>query len=245
MTALLQVQNLGKSFDDQAVFESVTFEVRAGQHLALLGSSGCGKSTLLRLLAGLDTPQQGRIWMNGRMVSEPDRILVPPHERKLAMLFQDLALWPNLTALENVLLGLASVCEPKSALRERATAALDACRVAQFSTRLPGTLSIGQQQRVALARAVAVRPALLLLDEPFTGLDLALKGELIAEIAGLASTLGTTLVLVTHDPFEVKRLCTDAFVIEDGRCAESGELTTLLAAPRSRTLQAFAAATRR
>jgi iron(III) transport system ATP-binding protein len=241
MNALIQVQDLGQSSDGHVVFQSVSFTVLAGQHLALLGSSGCGKSTLLRLIAGLDAPVRGRIWLAGQLVSDNGRILIPPHQRGLAMVFQDLALWPTLSALENVLLGMAQSHWSRRQQKERATEALTRCKVGELAARKPGTLSIGQQQRVALARAIAGRPQLLLLDEPFSSLDPLLREELMTEVRRLAGEINATLVLVTHDVLEALALAQRAIVLEDARLAESGELVSVLAAPRSRLLRQCAA----
>lgn len=236
MSALIRAQNLGKSFGNQPVFQSVSFEIQPRQHLALLGSSGGGKSTLLRLLAGLDAPTQGQLWIDDCLVSESERIVVPPHERKLAMVFQDLALWPTLTALENVLLGLAQVCLSKAQKRERGLDCLRMCKVGALADRKPATLSIGQQQRVALARAIAVRPRLLLLDEPFSSLDPSVKAELLVEVQTLVDEFDMALVLVTHDPIEALAICQQGLVIEDGVTQESGDIRSMFAAPRSNFL---------
>lgn len=243
MTALLQAQNLGKSFDDHVVFQFVSFEVHAGQHFALLGPSGCGKSSLLRLIAGLDAPTEGQLLLDGRLVSEPGRTLVPPHERKLAMVFQDLALWPTLNALDNVLLGMARVAVSKTERRAQTLEALRICNIETLAHRKPAALSIGQQQRVALARAMVVRPKLLLLDEPFSSLDLPLKQELMEELRQLAEQFSITLLLVTHDPSEANALCSHALVLEDGRVCERGTWAELMVNPASKTLRACARAT--
>jgi iron(III) transport system ATP-binding protein len=239
MTPLIQARNLRKAFGAQTVFASVSFEIEAGQHLALLGPSGCGKSTLLRLLAGLDAPDEGQLWIDGQLVSEPGRSLVPPHERQLAMVFQDLALWPTLSAVENVILGMANLKLPRRDRRAQALAALETCQIAALADRKPAGLSVGQQQRVALARALAVKPRLLFLDEPFSGLDLTLKEELLAELKTQAAT-HATLVLVTHDPGEALALCPHALVLEGGHIVESGWTAKLLKRPVSKTLRAFA-----
>jgi ABC-type Fe3+/spermidine/putrescine transport system ATPase subunit len=241
MKALLQAREIAKSFGSSSVFSGVSFEIQAGQHLAVLGPSGCGKTTLLRLLAGLDPPTAGQLFIDGQLVSEPGRVVVLPHRRKLAMVFQDLALWPTLRAVENVILGLAQSPLNRSEKREQALNALSACRVGGLADRKPATLSIGQQQRVALARAVALRPRLLLLDEPFSSLDPLVKAELIGEIHALARRFGITLMLVTHDPWEAQAVCERALVIEDGGVKEHDELRALLAAPRSAFLRAFGA----
>lgn len=233
----LCVENLGKRYGGHRVFQGVTFGVSAGQHLALLGSSGCGKSTLLRLLAGLDTPDEGNISMGGRLVSEPGRTLVPPHERRLAMVFQDLALWPTLSALDNVLLGMANTNLPGPDRRSRAHEILKRCRLESCADRKPAALSVGQQQRVALARALSVRPALLLMDEPFASLDLVIKHELFETVRAVSAECA--LVLVTHDPLEALALCDSALVMEHGDIAERGALRDLLASPRSDLLRLF------
>lgn len=242
MTALIQVRNLSQAFGTYRVFESVSFEVESGQHLALLGSSGCGKSTLLRLLAGLDAPDEGQIWIDGQLASEPARVLVPPHRRNLAMVFQDLALWPTLTVLENVMLGMGGLSLTKGERRTQALEALQTCRVYGMAGRKPATLSIGQQQRVALARALATRPKSLLLDEPFSSLDLPLKQELVGELSQLADRFGISLVLVTHDPTEARTICSNALVLEGGRICEHGAWTDLMIDPVSKLLRAFARA---
>jgi iron(III) transport system ATP-binding protein len=239
MTPLLKAQDLGKRFDGAPVFASVTFALEAGQHLAVLGPSGCGKSTLLRVLAGLDAPSDGRLWIGGKLASEPGRVVLAPHERGVAMVFQDLALWPTLTALGNVTLGLAAARLGRSERRERAAQMLEWCGLGGLEHRRPAALSIGQQQRVAVARALACHPSLLLLDEPFSSLDWLLKGRLLDELKPLCARVGTTLLLVTHDPAEALALCDHALVLDEGRIVEQGPFSKLLAQPLSRFLKEF------
>ena len=216
------------------------FTLARGEHLAVLGPSGCGKTTLFRLLAGFDAPDVGEIHLEGHAVSRAHRVETPPHERGLGILFQDLALWPMLTVAENVAMGLAGAKLPKAEVAQRVAAMLGLCEIAAHAPRKPGTLSLGQQQRVALARALIARPRLLLLDEPFSALDLTLKEKLFADVGRLTAQCCSTLLLITHDPLEVRALCTHALVVENGGVAEHGRLGDLLAAPRSFTLQAFA-----
>lgn len=226
---LLSIQDLAKSHDGATVFAGVSFALAPDDRLAVLGASGSGKTTLLRLLAGLDKPTSGIIERAAGL--------------RIGMVFQDLALWPNLSALDNVALALPDV--PKSQRHETARAALTACRVGEFASRKPGTLSIGQQQRVALARAIVARPQLLLLDEPFSSLDPLLREELMSEVRRLADEMRAALVLVTHAPFEALALSRRALVLEDGRVAEADELGSLLAAPQSRLLRQFSAQIKR
>ena len=158
------------------------------------------------------------------------------------MLFQDLALWPNLTVAGNVRLGLSGLQLSRDESRKRIEDVLRRCDILELAGRRPGTLSGGQQQRVALARALAMRPRLLLLDEPLGGLDLLTKQSVLKQIAELKSELGFTVVLVTHDPAEVRYLCTCLAVLENGRVAEHGTLDEINANPQTALGKAFAGA---
>lgn len=239
MSVVIELKGVTQQYDALEVFGDLSLQVPRGQRLALLGPSGCGKSTLLRLIAGLETPTRGEVWLEGRLASSPSRIAVPPHERAIAIVFQDLALWPNLTVRENVALGLTGAKLARRERRQRTSAALESCRIADLSDRNPGALSGGQQQRVALARALAVEPRLLLLDEPFSGLDFAIKTRLSAEILNLCTMLELTLLVVSHDPLDASSLCSHVAVLEGGRISETGSLEELLHNPVSETLQAF------
>ena len=230
---------LSKSFQGRFVLQDVSFEVAAQSSLGILGASGSGKTTILRLLAGLTTPDEGEIILAGRLVSTAGRLLVPPHKRGLAMVFQDLALWPNLTVAVNVGLALANERLSRQEKRRRVTESLEICGIAELASRLPGTLSGGQQQRVALARALATSPKVLLLDEPFVALDLITKDEIFREILRVQRELGLLILLVSHEPADLLPLCESALVLEAGRVAESGRLSELLAAPRSVLLSTF------
>ncbi len=241
MDVFVGLKNVTKRYDSIDVFRDISLQVRSGERLALLGPSGCGKSTLLRLIAGLETPTSGEVWVEGRLASSPGRIAVLPHKRALAIVFQDLALWPNLTVSQNVELGLAGAKLARKERRDRAFSALRRCQIGELSERRPAELSGGQQQRVALARALAVEPKLLLLDEPFSGLDFAIKARLYAEILHLCTTLELTMLVVSHDPLEASALCSQVAVLERGQIRETGPLEELLHAPASETLQAFVA----
>lgn len=221
MNALLIGCDLSQGYGAMNVFSGVNVSITPGQRLAVLGASGSGKTTLLRLFAGLDTPRTGTIERRPSLT--------------VGMVFQDLALWPNLTALENVTLAAHSL--PRSERRAAALTALENCQVANLATRLPGTLSIGQQQRVALARSIAARPEMLLLDEPFSSLDLILKNELFATVRTIIGD--RALVLVTHDPLEALALCDTALVLESGHVVEQGSLIELTAHPLSQLLHFF------
>ena len=234
-----ELRGVSKAYDGAFALRRVSLAVPAGEHTALLGPSGSGKSTALRLLAGLEAPTEGEVRIDGELAAGAGREQVPPHRRGIAMVFQDLALWPGLSVVDNVLLGLSGTRLPRAERRERARWALALCSIEDLAGRRPETLSGGQQQRVALARALAPEPRLLLLDEPFSGLDLVVKARLIDEVHRLAQERGFTVLLVSHDPLEATPLCHGAVVLKDGEIEESGPLAALLDAPRSELLRAF------
>ena len=239
MKPLLACHNLECRLGRQLVLRNVSLELEAGQSLALVGASGSGKSTLLRIIAGLEVPDRGEVLLHGEPATQNGRILMPPHRRNVAMLFQDGALWPNLSVAENVHLGLAGERLPRSERQQRTLDALTRCRVAELSDRLPRTLSGGQQQRAALARALAAQPQLVLLDEPFGGLDLLTRKSVAQEIASLQKELGLALILVTHDPWEIKELCDGIAVLDDGQIVQCGTIAELAANPRTPLVQAI------
>jgi ABC-type Fe3+/spermidine/putrescine transport system ATPase subunit len=240
MGSRIEFRSVSKTHGRHRALAEVSFTLRAGEHTALIGPSGCGKSTALRLLAGLDAPSAGQVLLDDTVVSQPGKILRPPHLRGLAMVFQDLALWPNLTVYDNVLFGLAGAQLANRAARTRALEALSLCGIEALAERRPGQTSGGQQQRIALARALAVQPAFLLLDEPFSGLDMVIKTKLLQEIAALAAQRHITVLLVAHDPGEITMLCHSAIVLgKGGTVEEAGVLTSLLGAPRSEILKTF------
>jgi ABC-type Fe3+/spermidine/putrescine transport system ATPase subunit len=233
------LRSVSHRYDSHVVLDAVSLTLTAGEHTAILGPSGSGKSTVLRLCAGLEAPSAGHVLVDGRVVSEPQHIVCPPHQRGVAMVFQDLALWPNLSVVDNVLLGLSGTRLTKPEAQTRAYAALSLCAIASLAQRKPGVLSGGEQQRVALARALAVQPAFLLLDEPFAGLDLVTKTKLLEEITALAEAQQLTIVLVTHDPLEATTLCQSALLLENGHVEGAGTWKDLLGNPRSELLTAF------
>jgi len=234
-----EFEHVSRSFGKHRALMDVSLRLEPGRHTAILGPSGCGKTTLLRLLAGLDAPSAGRIMMNGKIISETNRIAVPPHERRIAMVFQDLALWPNLRVIDNVLLALSGVGLSRKDARRRAEEALERCGIIDLSARRPGELSGGQQQRVALARAITSQPGFLLLDEPFTALDLLTKDHILAQIEGLACDVGFTIVMVTHDPADAEVFCRSIVLLDQGCITDIGPAADVLANSESRLLHRF------
>lgn len=240
MSALVQCRDLVCRLGGRLVLDGVDLDIAEGQALAMAGCSGSGKSTLLRIVAGLEVPERGDVTINGQAATREGRLLVPPHRRGTAMLFQDLALWPNLSSYENVRLGLSGSRLTREDRRRRAQEALTLCGIADLASRLPGSLSGGQQQRVALARALAVQPRLLLLDEPFGGLDLLTKRAVIGEVCRLKSTLAFALVLVAHDPLEARQLCDSLVVLDGGRVVDNCPLAGIATQARTPLAKAFA-----
>ena len=236
----LQVRSVTKFYAEKAALKEISATFCEGTHVGIVGTSGCGKSTLLRLLAGLEAPSSGTILIGDMTASTTDKILVAPHRRGIGMVFQDLALWPNLTVLGNVLLGLSGAGLSRTDARKRALDSLSLCGAADFINRKPGELSGGEQQRAALARALAVRPKFLLLDEPFSSLDLTTKSGLLADIGFLAAQHRITLLLVTHDPIDVATLCSSLLVMDAGVIIENGAIKELMKlSSMSRFLDAF------
>jgi iron(III) transport system ATP-binding protein len=240
MPALLEVENLQKSFGKKPLFTDLSLSIDPGANLLLIGPSGSGKSTLLKLIAGLDAPTKGTIRLDGRVASQDARITIPAHKRGVAMVFQDLGLWPNLTIDENVALGLAGTRLSRREKADRANAMLELCELSAKKNERPARLSAGEQQRVALARAMAARPNLLLLDEPFTGLDLVLKNSLAKYISQLAPQFGASLLLVSHNPLDASAFSASVAVLEDGQICETGPFEQLTPNPKSRTVRAWA-----
>ncbi len=216
---------MAKRFDGPAVLSDVSLRVEPGTICALLGPSGSGKTTLLRLVAGLEHPDAGTIRL-GDDVLVDGRRSVPPERRQIGMVFQDWALFPHLTVAENVAFGLGR--DPDAA---RVLEALDLIGLADAADRLPGTLSGGQQQRVALARALAPGPDVILLDEPFSNLDVALRARIRREVHDLLRSTGVTTVFVTHDQEEAFVLGDQVAVMRDGRIRQAASPRDLYTRP--------------
>ena len=218
MTApLLRLEHVTKRFRDRTAVRGVSLAVDSGESVAIVGPSGCGKTTILRLIAGLECPDAGDIWMEGRRVARAGRSIVPPHERGIGLVFQDLALWPHLTVRGNLAFVAASGTTPKHERARRIDEVLEFCRVdRQLADRHPHELSGGEQQRVALARALTGSPRVLLLDEPFSSLDTPLRAQLRQEFARLQRQLRLTTVYVTHDSADVEALADRTITMREG-----------------------------
>ena len=240
MGATLQVRGLTKTFGDAIAVDNVNLDIEPGQFVSLLGPSGCGKTTTLRMIAGLERADSGRILIDGRDISN-----VPPQRRNIGMVFQQYALFPNLTASENVAFALRVAREPNAVVATRVRELLELVHLEEAADRYPHQLSGGMQQRVALARALAVEPPLLLLDEPLSALDAAIRDELRAELRRLQRQLNLTVVYVTHDQAEAMALSDQIVVMEKGKVSQIGTPQDLYDRPATRFTAAFVGSSNR
>ncbi len=221
MAAFLRCSKLRKAFNDQTILDGVNLDVSSGECLVLLGPSGCGKTTLLNILCGIAPADSGELVCNGETLDAPGRgIYVPMRRRGFAMVFQDFSLWPHMRVADNVAFGLRMQGVTRSERKRRVDETLSQVQMTHLRDRLPGELSGGQQQRVAIARALAVRPRLLLLDEPLSALDARLREDLKHELSRLLKTTGITAVYVTHDQQEAFTLGDRVAVMHEGRLAQ-------------------------
>jgi iron(III) transport system ATP-binding protein len=214
---VVSVRHVSKRFGSYEALVDVSLEATLGESLVVLGPSGCGKTTLLRLIAGLETPDDGEIWFGGTEAAGARRSIVPPYKRGVGFVFQDLALWPHLTVRQNLYFVLESAQVPPEQRSAKALEALALVRMEQLAKRYPHELSGGEQQRVALARALVGQPRVLLLDEPLSSLDPELRTTLRDELAALQRRLQITAIYVTHDREDVAALADRVVEMRAGR----------------------------
>jgi iron(III) transport system ATP-binding protein len=214
---LLEVRDLHLAYGDNEVVHGLAFSLPRGAIGCLLGPSGCGKTTVLRCIAGFEPPQRGEIVLGGERVSAPG-LIVPPERRRVGMVFQDFALFPHLSVAQNIAFGLRGW--PSAARNARLRELAELVRLEASVEQFPHELSGGQQQRVALARALAPRPDLLLLDEPFSNLDVELREQLSVEVRDVIKASGATAVLVTHDQQEAFSMADEIGIMNEGRIAQ-------------------------
>ncbi|MCV2869810.1 ABC transporter ATP-binding protein [Defluviimonas sp. WL0002] len=231
----LQVQNLIRVYDGRTVVNDVSLSIEAGQVTCLLGPSGCGKSTTLRMIAGVDMQDAGRIFVDGNLVCDTV-FRVPPERRSIGLMFQDFALFPHLSVAENIAFGL-----PRSdaARMARVDELLERVALSGFGPKYPHELSGGEQQRVALARALAPRPRILLMDEPFSGLDERLRDGIRDDTLALLKEEGSAVLLVTHEPHEAMRMADEIALMRSGAIVQHGAPYNLYNAPVDRAAAAF------
>src|SRR5262245_58794236 len=228
------LSEVSKTYGEVTALEKLYLDVRCGELVCLLGPSGCGKTTTLRLIAGFASPTHGRVFIEGTDVTAK-----PPHVRNIGIVFQHHALFPHLSVFGNVEFGLRNIGAKKVERRTRVNEMLATVRLTGLADRYPRELSSGQQQRVALARALVLRPAVLLLDEPFSNLDAQLRVQMREEVRSLVHQLNATTILVTHDQEEALAMADRILVMNKGQIEQIGTPSEIYDAPQSRFVAAF------
>lgn len=228
MSAGLVVENICKTYEKNIALNNVSLQIRQGEFVCLLGPSGCGKTTLLRIIAGLEKPNSGKVYMSGRDVTD-----LPPAFRNFGIMFQSYALFPNLTAYENVAYGLRNRKMRKQDITERVNRLFEMIRLPHVKDRLPSQLSGGEQQRVALARALAVEPDFLLLDEPLSALDAKVRVELRKQICAIQKSMNLTTIMVTHDQDEALTMADRIIVMDKATVMQDGKPEEIYTHPKS------------
>jgi putative spermidine/putrescine transport system ATP-binding protein len=232
--AFLEIQNLQKRFAHAVAVEHVQLEVARGEFVSLLGPSGCGKTTTLRIIAGFESPTAGRIRLDGVDITH-----TPPNQRHVGMVFQSYALFPNMTVADNIGFGLRVAKKPAAEIRQRVDEMLALIKLPALGSRYPYQLSGGQQQRVALARALAIRPQMLLLDEPLSALDAKIRVSLRGEMRAIQRELGITTIYVTHDQEEALSLSDRVAVMSAGRVEQIGTPFEIYNSPQTAFVASF------
>jgi len=212
------LNHVTKKFGKSIAVDNLDLVIGDGDFVTLLGPSGCGKTTTLRMIAGLETPTEGEIYIDDRLVFSSEKgVDIAPDKRDVGFLFQNYALWPHMTVYQNIAFGLENLKWPKEKIREKISALLATLKIEPYEKRYPSELSGGQQQRVAIARTLATGPKVLLLDEPLSNLDAKLRTEMRAELKRLHMETDSTFVYVTHDQLEAMTLSTKTCLMKDGR----------------------------
>ncbi|MEL6620256.1 MAG: ABC transporter ATP-binding protein [Pseudomonadota bacterium] len=231
----LDIRNIVRRYEGRTVVDGVSLQIEAGQVTCLLGPSGCGKSTTLRIIAGVDMQDSGEIRVDGQMICDTVT-RVPPERREIGLMFQDFALFPHLSVADNVAYGLRGSRADK---RARVEEMLARVHMARFIDMYPHQLSGGEQQRVALARALAPRPRIMLMDEPFSGLDNRLRDGIRDETLAILKEEDTAVLLVTHEPEEAMRMADEIALMRDGRIVQKGAPYNVYTRPADRESVAF------
>jgi spermidine/putrescine transport system ATP-binding protein len=231
---ILQLDHITKSFGDTPVLRGISLSVAKGEFITLLGSSGCGKTTTLRIIAGLETPDSGRVLLKGQDVTA-----MPPNKRDVNTVFQNYALFPHMTVAANIGYSLKLKKMPKNEIQAAVSQALDLVQLTGYEKRMPAELSGGQKQRVAIARAIVNQPQVLLLDEPLGALDLQLRRQMQLELKALQKQLGITFIYITHDQEEALNMSDRIVVMRDGHFEQIGTPAQVYDHPRTSYVARF------
>jgi len=230
----IEVRGVSKNFGSYAAVSDVSFSIERGKLVGLLGPSGGGKSTLLRMLAGLETPDRGDIFINGLRVND-----LPPQQRGIGFVFQNYALFRHMNVFDNIAFGLTIKKEKKQVIERRVNELLELTGLTGYGRRFPNQLSGGQRQRVAFARALAPSPDLLLLDEPFAAIDARVRKELRTWLKQLIDQIGITSIFVTHDQEEAVEVADDMLIVQQGRLEQQGTPIAVYTAPQTSFVASF------
>jgi ABC-type sugar transport systems, ATPase components len=232
--AEIVIKNVAKRFGGFTALHSIDLTISDQEFMVLLGASGCGKTTLLRIIAGLETPSQGEVWIGGRRVDH-----LPPRERGISMVFQNYAVFPHLTVFENIAFGLRMKKLPQQEVERRVNRTAELMHIEQLLKRYSGQLSGGQRQRVAVARALAMEPDVILMDEPLSNLDALLRLEMRAELKGVLAESKTTTIYVTHDQVEAMSLADRISVMNGGKIVQAASPVEVYRNPAARFVGSF------
>jgi putative spermidine/putrescine transport system ATP-binding protein len=232
--AFLDLNNINKVFTKFVAVDNFNLQVEKGEFVSFLGPSGCGKTTTLRMIAGFETPTSGEI-----LIDNSDITPVPPNKRHIGMVFQSYALFPNMTVADNIGFGMKVTGKDKKEISERVAEMLNLIHMSEFGARYPHQLSGGQQQRVALARALAIKPTVLLLDEPLSALDAKIRVQLRTEIRSIQQKMGITTIYVTHDQEEALSLSDRVVVMNSGHIEQIGTPFEIYNFPRTQFVASF------
>lgn len=230
----IEIENISKDRDGLPVLNNISFSIYEREFFSLLGPSGCGKTTLLRILAGLETPTSGRIYINGTDITK-----LPPYERPVNMMFQSYALFPHMSVEQNIAFGLKQESLSRKEIKHRVEKALNLVRMESYARRKPHQLSGGQKQRVALARSLVKRPKLVLLDEPLAALDKKLREDTQFELVNIQEEVGVTVIMVTHDQEEAMTMSTRVGIMDEGKLRQVGTPNEVYEYPNSRYVADF------
>jgi spermidine/putrescine transport system ATP-binding protein len=234
LAEFLEFRGVSKRFGAVQAVDGVSLEIKKGEFFSLLGPSGCGKTTMLRLAAGFEEPDAGRVFLDGRDITD-----LPPDKRKVNTIFQSYALFPHMTVRDNIAFGLTIAKRPKAEIRDEVDRMLELIRMADQAAKKPDQLSGGQKQRVAVARALVNKPDVLLLDEPLAALDLKLRQRMLIELDLIHDQVGITFLYVTHDQAEAMSLSDRIAVMDGGRVEQVGAPAEIYESPRTSFVAAF------
>lgn len=238
--SFVKIVDVVKKYRHVIAVNRVSLDVKKGELITLLGPSGCGKTTTLRLIAGLEFPDEGEIYIDNVLVSSPSKkVFIPPHKRGIGMIFQNYAVWPHMTVFDNIAYGLKLMKLPKAEIKQRVSEVLELLDISGLENRYPYQLSGGQQQRVALARALVIRPRLLLLDEPLSNLDAKLRERMRFEIRSIVKKFDLTAIYVTHDQAEALVISDRIVVMNKGVIEQVGKPEEIYRNPANRFVADF------